>query len=422
MAEAIFDYGNGKISIQCGIDEKMEKIIDKFQTKIKEKSEQNLNLSYLYNANFLDKKLSFNEQANSADKEAKKMSILVVNLDEVETKETEIISNDLICPICKENAFIKFNNFKISFHGCKKNDNNKDFDLSEFEETQKIDMSKIKCEQCNKADKSSAYKNEFYVCNTCNKNICNLCKSKHDSNHNLINYDNKNYICKKHNDSFNKFCKTCNENICVVCENEHEGHDLFELSKLLINNKEELLLQIKEKIKNIFDKLKIKLNNNEISDKINGVLEKYFKIIEHIINNYNTTKRNYCQLQNIDYLKKYNEELISNINNIIINDNKYEIYQFLFDNFYDDNEEKYIGEKENGLKNGKGLLFYNKNDEFKEKCMMVILKMIKGKERGLCIIIIILNMKENIRMIKKKEKEFYMILMVTDMKVILEMI
>ena len=73
MAEAIFDYGNGKISIQCGIDEKMEKIIDKFQTKIKEKSEQNLNLSYLYNANFLDKKLSFNEQANSADKEAKKV-------------------------------------------------------------------------------------------------------------------------------------------------------------------------------------------------------------------------------------------------------------------------------------------------------------------------------------------------------------
>ena len=214
-------------------------------------------------------------------------------------------------------------------------------------------MSKIKCEQCNKADKSSAYKNEFYVCNTCNKNICNLCKSKHDSNHNLINYDNKNYICKKHNDSFNKFCKTCNENICVVCENEHEGHDLFELSKLLINNKEELLLQIKEKIKNIFDKLKIKLNNNEISDKINGVLEKYFKIIEHIINNYNTTKRNYCQLQNIDYLKKYNEELISNINNIIINDNKYEIYQFLFDNFYDDNEEKYIGEKKDGLKHGK---------------------------------------------------------------------
>ena len=45
----------------------------------------------------------------------------------------------------------------------------------------------------------------------------------------------------------------------------------------------------------------IDMNTNEmveISDKINGVLEKYFKIIEHIINNYNTTKRNFCQLQN----------------------------------------------------------------------------------------------------------------------------
>ena len=42
--------------------------------------------------------------------------------------------------------------------------------------------------------------NEFYICKTCNKNICPLCKSNHDKNHKIINYDDKDYICEKHKD------------------------------------------------------------------------------------------------------------------------------------------------------------------------------------------------------------------------------
>ena len=41
--------------------------------------------------------------------------------------------------------------------------------------------------------------------------------------------------------------------------------------------------------------------------------------------------------------------------------------QILFDNFYNEKGEKYIGEIKNGLKEGKGLLFYNKDDKYKRK-------------------------------------------------------
>ena len=68
--------------------------------------------------------------------------------------------------------------------------------------------------------------------------MCPLCKSNHDKNHLIINYEDKNYICKKHNDSFTKFCKTCNEDICIICENEHKNHDKFDFSSLIINKNE----------------------------------------------------------------------------------------------------------------------------------------------------------------------------------------
>ena len=103
--------------------------------------------------------------------------------------------------------------------------------FEEFEETQKIDISQIICDICKKYNKNTTYNNEFYICNTCNKNICPICKSNHDKNHKTINYDDKNYICKKHNDSFNTYCKICNENICFICENEHSAHYYSSISK-----------------------------------------------------------------------------------------------------------------------------------------------------------------------------------------------
>jgi len=133
--------------------------------------------------------------------------------------------------------------------------------------------------------------NFIYICNKCNINLCPLCKYKHDKNHNIINYNDKNYICKKHNDRYIKYCKECKENICFLCTNEHKDHNMIELLNIIPNNNE--LLKEMEKMKEIINKFKS--NIEEIKKVLNKVLnnvEIYYKIFNNIINNYNNINRN----------------------------------------------------------------------------------------------------------------------------------
>ena len=125
---------------------------------------------------------------------------------------------------------------------------------------QKIDISKTICNKCYKNNIN--INEELYKCNECNINLCPLCKYKHDKNHNIINYNDKNYICKKHKDRYIKYCKECKENICFNCINEHNNHNIIELSNI-IPNKDELLKQMKymkeviNKFKNNIEEIKI---------------------------------------------------------------------------------------------------------------------------------------------------------------------
>ena len=89
-------------------------------------------------------------------------------------------------------------------------------------------------------------------------------------------------------------------------------------------------------------------------------------------------KRNYHQLQNLNFLKINNENLIRDLNNLIKNDKISEIFEFSFDNFYNEKGEKYIGEMKNGLKDGKEYFIMN----IIEQDMKAILKMINQIERG----------------------------------------
>ena len=294
------------------------------------------------------------------------MNILVTNNAQGKSDEKKVISRDLICTECKENILIDIKNFKINLHKCKNNHAINNILLNRFEETQKIDLSEIIFGICKQNNKGNAHNNEFYICNTCNKNICPLCRSVHDKKHKVINYDDKNYICQKHNDSFTKYCKTCNINICIACENKHDGHDIFDFKNILID--EDDLLNVEKELKNSIDNFKMEINIiKEIFDKMINILDSYYKLNDDIINNYNINKRNYFKLQNLNYLKKNSEKLIQNLNNMINNDNISEIYKFALDNFYNENGEKYIGEIKNGLKDGKGILYYNKDDEKKRK-------------------------------------------------------
>ena len=202
MEEVIFDYESNHINIQCNKNDKMKDIIKKFLVKI-EKKNQNI-LYYLYNGTRINEELTFNEQANDFDKNRKKMNILVTNDEENKSENKIIVSNDIICPDCNENILIDIKDFKINLSECKNKHKINNVLLNKFEETQKIDLNKIICEICKKNNKGNTHNNEFYICIICNKNICPLCKSIHDKTHKIINYDNKNYICKKHNEAFNK--------------------------------------------------------------------------------------------------------------------------------------------------------------------------------------------------------------------------
>ena len=196
------------------------------------------------------------------------MQILVCNNNNGEN-ENKVVSNEIICPTCKENTLINLRDFQIDLHGCKNRHKIENISLYEFENSQKIDLSTIICDECRINNRSNSYNHKFYFCNTCEKNLCPVCESKHDKNHNIINYEDKNYLCKKHNDKYIQFCKQRKGNICFSCKNYHNNHSFIELVNL-VPNKDELL-----KGMNYMRQLINKFKNNieEIKKIINKVLD-----------------------------------------------------------------------------------------------------------------------------------------------------
>ena len=309
MAKVIFNYEGINFEIPCNLNEKMKDIIKKFLIQIKCTTN---NLLYLYAGNMINYEFAFNEQANDLDKNRKKMNVLVKKVEVNNNTPKEIISKDIICPKCKKNILLDFDNFKINFHECKKNHNINNISLTEFEETQKINLNNIICNICDTNNKGNTYNNKFYICCTCNKNICPLCKGIHDKNHIIINYDDKNYICSKHNEPFIKYCSTHKKDICILCDVEHINDKTIEFTKIFIQNND--LLKSVEDLNNSIDNLKYKIYIiKDIFDRLLNTMEQYFIISKTIINNYNANKRNYYILQNLTNLKNNNENIIKYI-------------------------------------------------------------------------------------------------------------
>ena len=128
------------------------------------------------------------------------MNILIFELNSDKKREKKIKSKEIICPECKENIKINIQDYKINLFECKNGHNINNILLDEFQNTQYIDESEIKCNKCKDNNKFKSYGNIFYRCNICKINLCPLCKSKHE--HNIINYELKNYICEIHNEKY----------------------------------------------------------------------------------------------------------------------------------------------------------------------------------------------------------------------------
>ena len=62
------------------------------------------------------------------------MNIIVTKSEDAQKLIKEIVSKDIICPECKENSLIDFDNFHAYFHDCK-NSHKIIRTLNEFEQT-----------------------------------------------------------------------------------------------------------------------------------------------------------------------------------------------------------------------------------------------------------------------------------------------
>ena len=306
MTEVEFNYNGIATIIQCNRNDKMIDVCEKFESKsqLKEKT-----IFYLYGGKEIkiNNTITFDELANTNDKERNKMNILVVEMNSSINQDKEDVlakSKYIICPECKEKAMIKIDNYKITIFGCKNNHIHKDISFKEFEETQCIDESEIICHQCNLNNKRNCYENKFYVCNTCNSNLCPLCKSKHNKEHNIIDYELKEYICKEHNEKYISFCNKCKKDLCFICENSHKNHEIRNYSQEIINKEElkDYIIDLKENIdftSGMIISMLVKFK--EIID----ILKNYYNVVNDIVNNYDIKNRNFETMFNIKLVYKY---------------------------------------------------------------------------------------------------------------------
>ena len=193
MVEIIFNYKDVDTIIQANFDDSFNSVIEKFINKTQLDIN---NIYFISNGNIISSKnKKIMDIMNNSEKIDNKKVILVLSINSSINNDNINInkSKDIICPICKEICKYEIKDHKIKLYGCKKGHIMNNIKLDDFDNTQNIDISKIKCGKCNNKSKANTFNNEFYICHECKMNLCPLCKSIHDKTHAIINYDEKNY-------------------------------------------------------------------------------------------------------------------------------------------------------------------------------------------------------------------------------------
>ena len=314
MDTVTFIYKGQETFIQCINSEQMKIIFKRFINKVGVNIN---NIFFIYDGMKINEEITFNQLANENDKKEHKIKVLVYDMENANIKEIFNKAKDIICPKCNDdNIFININNYRIFLSGCKNGHMMNDLLLDNFLISQKIDLSKIICNECYQTNKSETYNNEFFRCNKCNKNLCPLCKSNHNKNHKIIKYEEKNYFCLIHNCPYIKYCNQCKKNTCIQCEKNHKNHDIIYLGDIL-PDKEELVNKQKELKENLSKMFKEIDNIINILKKVKDNLEKYYNLSDEIINNYEMEYINYYLLKNINEFNDFNKIIIKDINEII---------------------------------------------------------------------------------------------------------
>ena len=328
MVELEFDYQQNKVFMKVNPSEYFNTIINQYY--LKAQIEPNSVTFFAHSVQIQENKRVI-EVMNQLEKMNNKMYIMVFPLYINNNKNVVEDSKEIICPKCYEQCRIKIEDYKVNLYDCK-NNHSTVLELNKFKETQKIDLSKIKCNICNIKNMGNSFNHIFLDCLNCKINICVLCKEKHNKNHFIINYEQKNYLCPFHYDSYFKYCHDCKINICMSCNPLHINHRLESFENIISNvdNKRKDL----DKLKNEID-----IFNNNIKKIINGLnqiidnIENYYKIFNDIFNNYNIYNKNYQVLKNINQIN-INYNIYKEIFEINRNKNYSEKINRIFNVFY----------------------------------------------------------------------------------------
>ena len=307
-----FEFEQKNFTIQAKSSDLFKDVIKSFESKL---SIEPNSLDYLINGNIIDqeKKVEYYKLNNDNSK----MKVVASNKYKENNNDVIVQSKDIICPKCKMIARIKIDDH-IKIFECCNNHVTEGIKIDDFPKTQNINISLIICGQCKLKNKGNTTNNDFYRCLTCKENICIICKSQHDVRHNIINYDQINYICPKHNDTYIKYCKQCNINMCFSCEKDHNNHknNIISLSDYIpdIEKTKKRLIEIKKEIDEFIKQIK------NIITKLNQLIKSmniFYEINNNILNNYDIKNRNYELFQNINEITNNNliYEKLKNINN-----------------------------------------------------------------------------------------------------------
>ena len=292
MIKIEFDFLQEITLIQAELVDTFQKPINIFLSKHSELDPKKV--FFTANDKPIYPKSSIESQMSTLDKQNKLIRILVKNDIIIDIKE-------VICPQCKESCRLKFDKGKINLYDCKNNHSINTINIFEFPITQKIDNSKIICDNCKKS-----YKHGFYKCLTWGNNICSLCQEGNDTNHSLVKYEEKNCICPKHNDGFIQYCSRCNTNLCVACFEEHQGHEIMHFGNLIPKSGE-----IKKKVEEMTKEFETFDNNiNSLIYKLNemkNIINLFKDININILKNFDMRNKNYNILQNLKEIINNND-------------------------------------------------------------------------------------------------------------------
>ena len=220
------------------------------------------------------------------------------------------------CPECIliPSIRMKFESNEIEFECENKHKNTLSYDKF-ISESKKYSFSNMQCLNCKNKKTKDLY---FNYCFNCNNFICAKCLNEHIKNnpkHVHIRIDKFDGNCKEHNDSYVYYCKDCKKNICTICYNNHLNHKLLGLSKLIFNEKDEIMKEINE-IKNIKVKIDTVQNQiNELFNKIKNNINNKVSFINNLLYTYEyEQKYNNLNYYVINNLKSFNNSIKFSIN------------------------------------------------------------------------------------------------------------